>query len=272
ANAGERFTVPIVIKDRFLDSTCANLDSFAELLVAAHGNAKVHLQPDRDLSPTDFITELKSGFTTANALSLPNLSRADEPRLTRLPRFRILDTLINRRKARAYYSAGKQVWSTPVDVASCRDFNVLGGSGAFSGAHVDALVGTWLRTLFGRKLWFVVSCDTMTSADWEKFAEIGDSWDPAGRGRAILLEANDVLWMPPGVKVIHAVLTLDPSLMQGGMLRDDLNLDAILEGLHWIGLHQHATNEAMAWQLGEVLDELRDVFQSEALQRVLDFG
>ncbi|OQN95702.1 hypothetical protein B0A48_18450 [Cryoendolithus antarcticus] len=103
----------------------------------------------------------------------------------------------------------------------------------------------------------------MTSADWEKFAEIGDSWDPSGRGRAILLEANDVLFMPPGVKVTHAVLTLDPSLMQGGMLWDDLNLDAILEGLHWIGLHQHATNEAMAWQLGEVLDELRDVFQSE---------
>nr|OQO32494.1 hypothetical protein B0A51_00903 [Rachicladosporium sp. CCFEE 5018] len=99
----------------------------------------------------------------------------------------------------------------------------------------------------------------MTSADWEKFAEIGDSWDPAGRGRAILLEANDVLFMPPGVKVTHAVLTLDPSLMQGGMLWDDLNLDAILEGLHWIGLPQHATNEAMAWQLGEVLDELRDV-------------
>ena len=34
----------------------------------------------------------------------------------------------------------------------------------------------------------------------------------------IVLEQDDVLLMPPGMRVIHAIFSLGPSLMSGGML------------------------------------------------------
>jgi hypothetical protein len=47
----------------------------------------------------------------------------------------------------------------------------------------------------------------------------------------IILEKDDALLMPPGLRTLHTIFTLGPSLMEGGMLWDEYNIPALLEEL-----------------------------------------
>jgi hypothetical protein len=96
----------------------------------------------------------------------------------------------------------------------------------------------------------------MTTDDWNNFARDGPLWSPGHRGRAILLRNGDVLLLPPGLRFIHAVLKLTPCLMMGGMLWDEKNLLAIIHNLFWIGEHQLTTNEALPFQMRDIIARL----------------
>lgn len=151
--------------------------------------------------------------------------------------------------------------ASPFDIGASQTFDIFGLSGAFSGAHLDFLGGTWLRNLFGVKVWMIVPQHLMTEEDWSAFGRDGDSWDPKEKSRAIILQPGDVFFMPPGVRVIHAVHTLDTCLMNGGVLWDDKTITPTLHTLEWIGRHQAATNEAIPHQLNQILSELEVMSQ-----------
>jgi hypothetical protein len=72
------------------------------------------------------------------------------------------------------------------------------------------------------------------------------------------LEKNDVLLMPPGLRVLHAVFTLEDSLMEGGMMWDEYNIPQLLDELLWVGQNQSCTNEAIAYQLPGIIDSLKN--------------
>jgi hypothetical protein len=74
----------------------------------------------------------------------------------------------------------------------------------------------------------------MTDQDWIDFSKAGSSWNPGTKSRALILSPGDVFFMPPGTRVIHAVLTLETCLMDGGMLWDDVTLLPLLQTIHWI--------------------------------------
>ena len=255
---GEVFTKPIVIRETFADAADYTLDSYGQMLRRTFCGMNIEVQqkgqsPTTPIGVDELLEGLRDGLPL-NALSLDNLSKAIEPAFVRWPRYRLLRDLVVRLKARYQTNTAKQV--RYYDVASCEEFNILGGRGAFSGAHVDALNGTWLRNLFGTKLWFTVLNSSMDDKAWDDFAQHGPLWDASRRARAILLLPGDVFFIPPGLLLIHAVLTIDPCGMQGGTLWDDRNISPILENLQWIGSNQLATNEPIPYQLPEIIQEL----------------
>lgn len=255
---GDTFKKPVVIRESFADSGKYALDAYGDRLKQCIGETSIDVQGDDGPEIADvskFIDQLWEG-QPCNALSLPDLARAIEPELVRTKRFQMLSNLTFRASARSRQSTAKPVRYCDID--SCQNFNILGGRGAFSGAHVDALNGTWLRNLFGTKLWFIIPTESMHSEDWDCFGQDGALWDPGDKARAIPLGPDDVLLLPPGLCVIHAVLTTSPCLMQGGMIWDDKCLPSILQNLFWIGRHQRATNEAMPYQISAILEELED--------------
>jgi hypothetical protein len=272
ASKGQIFSTPLLIREAFTDSDehspCGYADALEQTFIDTKISVRYHqsepeLLPSSDAArlirmPPDTISPKAPNF-----LDLDNLSNAIKPGLTRMPRFRLLERLV--RGARAHFSnqSGKQTFSTPFDVGNCQSFDILGLRGAFSGAHVDALGGTWLRNLFGTKLWMFVPQALMTEQDWKAFGKDGPSWDPESKARAVILRPGDVFFMPPGLRVIHAVLTLETSLMCGGMLWDDFTLLPLLQTIHWIGENQKTTNEALPHQLGEVLNQLERVLSRE---------
>jgi hypothetical protein len=59
--------------------------------------------------------------------------------------------------------------------------------------------------------------------------------------------------MPPGLRRLHTVFTLGPSLTEGGMLWDECNIPALLDELLWVAQNQACTNEAIAYQLPSII-------------------
>jgi hypothetical protein len=64
--------------------------------------------------------------------------------------------------------------------------------------------------------------------------------------------------MPPSTRMLHTVFTLEPSLMEGGMLWDECNIPSLLDELLWVSQNQIYTNEAIAYQLLSIIDALEE--------------
>jgi len=128
---------------------------------------------------------------------------------------------------------------------------------------MDALAATWVRNLCGVKFWMIVRNTEMEEDDWAAFLQSGSHWKPNGKERLVVLETDDVLIMSPGIRIIHAVLTPESNLMEGGMFWDDRNLLNILSVLHNIGRHQASTNEPIPFQLPRIIDRLEKLVSTD---------
>jgi hypothetical protein len=258
ARKGQIFQKPIVIKEKFMDSGMHTIDGVASLLQDVLSNAVIDVRKLDDFQQTsipveDFVASIHTNrFEGANAVNLRNLTGGHQPLFTMLSRFRLLHSLVRRAEGR---TLGKHVTSTLVDVASCTSFSMLGLAGAFSGPHLDNLCGTWVRNLDGAKFWMIIPQEAMES-EWDAFAKSGCTWDPNGKQRLILLEQDDVLLLPPGLRVVHAVHSPINCLMEGGMLWDELNIVQTLESVRWICKNQATTDEAIPYQLHDIIVEL----------------
>ncbi|KAK4551543.1 hypothetical protein LTR86_011106 [Recurvomyces mirabilis] len=119
--------------------------------------------------------------------------------------------------------------------------NLLGFTGSFPGPHVDYLKGTWIRCISGVKAWIIAV--GLTAEDYIEFATQGNFWCPEDKTRIVILEAGDVLWMPPGLLVVHSPITIDNCLMYGGMMWDTNREATIAANIRWIAMHANVTNE-----------------------------
>lgn len=104
--------------------------------------------------------------TSYNALNLRPILQSNRPLLSFIPRYRFLETIC---ELADNVDPGKQLEARSNDVKSCLSFSIMGLTHSFSGAHVDSLLGTWVRCLFGTKFWMIVPSRIMTEADWEDF-------------------------------------------------------------------------------------------------------
>jgi hypothetical protein len=260
AQGGDKFRKPIVIKEQFMDSGMHTVDGLlSEMTKNASKDTSIEIKWLDDIQPMAISlrefstrTNVKSPKEGANALNLRNFTNSHRPLFTMLPRFRLLDYLVARIQNAGL---GKNVGWTPNDVASCLSFNIIGLEGAFSGAHLDSLNGTWVRNLQGIKLWMIVPEKEMEH-EWDTFARMGSTWTPNGKERLVLLERDDVIFMPPGLRILHAVHSMTDCVMEGGMVWDERNVIQILQSIHWICKYQVTTNEALAYQLPSVIEEL----------------
>ena len=127
-------------------------DGYMALLCERYPNQKLDMQNSEtgecvSISITDFLatraesegTDTEESTESSNAINLRRIANADAPLLTRMKRFRLLETLVNRVSNLA---PGKRTCRKAYDISDCLGFNLLGFSGAFSRPHVDSLVGT----------------------------------------------------------------------------------------------------------------------------------
>ncbi|KAK4903940.1 hypothetical protein LTR49_026517 [Elasticomyces elasticus] len=195
---------------------------------------------------------IKEDFTDRGMHTIELFLTLHEPLFTMLPRLRLLETLTERLQG----NVGEKTESFAVDPISHVGFNNLGLSGAFSGPQMSAVCGTWFRNLEGVQYWMVVPEPAMVS-EWEAFKNEGDNWLPGGRERLIVLEEDDVLLIPPGLRVVHAVHSPVSCLTEGGMLWDELSLLETLHSIAWTRENGVITNKDMDHQLPRIVSNLK---------------
>ncbi|KAF2207994.1 hypothetical protein CERZMDRAFT_88080 [Cercospora zeae-maydis SCOH1-5] len=161
-------------------------------------------------------------WADSNALDLHAIANVHRPRFTCL-----LLKFLSPRKRKLGKSSDMQANLDQANkMPSSECFDILYLPGAFSGAHFDALAGTWLRTSTDINLWMII---LESKLDMDCLARERLRYVPHGMERLIILNQDDVLLMPPGFTVVHAVHTMETSLMKGGMLRDHGNIIQTLQ-------------------------------------------
>jgi hypothetical protein len=250
AQAGEIFLKPVVIKEQFSDSGMHTVDGFIRLLQDSCGSLEQSPRFYNDEQSTPRPAECPAACESVqrrefNAdISMPhrlrNIMDAHRPLLTMLPRYRILNTL----KAKVR-NPGR----------SDSSFNVLSLSGSFPGPQLCSSSGTWIRNLDGTQFYTIVAESAMES-EWANFVQAGVAWDPSGRERLIVLERDDVLLIPPGSRIVHAVQSPVDCLVDVGRIWDELDLLKTLRSIRWMQGSQTPDDESILCQLPLIIEEL----------------
>lgn len=267
ASRNEVFDKPILIKEFFSDSGMHTVEGLASQLNDTSPNATIDImsldcEEHEQISVQEFIScagcDQQTGYGVK--ANLRNVTKAHRPLFTMLSRFRLLQSLFDRAQGGIL---GKRTRPFLTSVSGCINFNVLGTAGAFSGPQLNSLSGTWLRNLDGVKLLMMMPELEMQEAEWKAFGKMGSSWAATTGSRLLVLEQDDVLLIPPGSKIVHAIYSLNDDVIEGGLFWDDLNVIGTLRAILWNGKHQIATNEGLAHLLPRIVDELGLLVKSQ---------
>lgn len=257
------FDRPVVIKQRFQDRGMYNIAEYIDMLWQRFPEQEVLIQNSmmgtrNSMSVKDYcvtvaevdLSSPESAAPVSNIINLGRIAQADEPLLTRLPRFGLLSMLADRVEG----VMGRRSQLKLSEVKGSLGFDMLGFSGAFSGSRMDPLVGSWVRCLAGFSIWAIAT--DLDAGDWQRFSIDGRDWSPRGKSRLIVLEQDDVLLMPPGLLAVHANFVPRRCLAEGGMLWDECRIPEIIEGLLYIVKNQQCVDMPPGIELGPLIDSL----------------
>jgi hypothetical protein len=233
ARSGEVFQKPVVIKESFSDAGMHNYERFLSLLEDASNSEEqaevrcINIEEPMCEALGQFTTYLRShpedtnGFWMSTSRSVANCHR---PLFTMLTRFRLLESVTAGINDNRFDLA-----SPPVGMTMSVNSNTISFPGSFSGAYINTAAGGWQRNLSGLQLWVFVPEEAADSSDFADLANGKNGWLPLGRQRLVVLEENDVLFVPPGLRLVQAWHTPVTCLTEQGLLWDDLSVLPILE-------------------------------------------
>ncbi len=212
AHAGEIFTKPLVIKECFSDAGMHTMNQLTRLWASA----------------TDLAAHAPE-YAGAAAINLQNITRSHRPLITMLPRFCLLERLfqrIARKEAR--------------HLTHPTSFTTLSPEGAFSAPRLVASAGMWMRNLEGIKYVSFVP-DKAVLAESAVISDMGMAWDPKENQRYVLLEQDDVFFIPAGLRVIYTIYSPTQGVMEGDFFWDDWTVLSTLFAAE--SMHSHRLSQ-----------------------------
>jgi len=251
---------PILLKELFKDSGLYTLTCVLRCLRRRPMEGKVDVQVRSgrvsEERTAKFVEQLdgKGGASGLNAINIRPLFYGEVSRFVHHGRFQLLQdlaegTLLGGKVGKSLSAdvvetelefsddTGKvktrNVTSHACDIWSSIKFALLSQEGAYSGPHIATPGGTYVRCFFGVKLWFFHNECDMNKDDWDGLQASGYRWQPNDKAHFAVLEEDDVLLMPPGIRMVHAVSTLESAYCEGGMFWDDQNIIQSLDALYW---------------------------------------
>lgn len=266
AKMGKSFAKPIVIKENFTDSdmhtigqTLALLQDFntqPDMAVQLQGASNPAFATDNTELPTPWSPS--DTDSCLNKSHFRNMTKSHRPIFTMLSRFRLLETLTDGHQ----WEAQERIDPSHLNARACTGFNTVSLSGAFSGAHSYTSYGTWTRNLQGTSYFMIVPEKEMGSK-WKTFAKQGDQWLPCGKERLVVLEKDDVLLIPPGSRVVHAIHSASDCLTEGGILWDALNIIETLRAMHWACENHFIAHDPLPSDLLVILQRLKQLVYTQ---------
>lgn len=283
ARSGEVFQKPVVIKESFSDTGMHNYERFLSLLEDASSSDEqvevrcIDIEQPMHEALGKFTAYLRSHPEVTDGLWMStarSVAKCHRPLFTMLNRFRLLESLSEGLHNHHSYSA-----PSPLLKAMSVSFNTISFPGAFSGAYLNTPAGSWQRNLSGVKLWVFVPESEVPLDELASLANQENGWLPRGKQRLVVLEENDVLFVPPGLRLVQAWHTPTTCLTEQGMLWDDLSILSIVESMPWGRQNLAVQDDRAAQQLFRMINNLdclireqpdrfrRDMAQDEFLSR-----
>lgn len=260
---GEVFQQPVVIKEAFTDAGMHDYQHFASLLEdASRSDEQVDVRCLDKKGPmhvplnklTSYLQSRPDSEKDLYASTARSVVKCHRPLFTMLKRFRLLESL-----SEGFNDSRPSTLLKAMSVS----FNTISFPGAFSGACLDTLAGSWHRNLYGVKFLMIVPASDIPVDEIPGLMEPGHEWVPRGKQRLIALEDNDVLFIPPGLRLVQAWYSPGTCLTEQGMLWDELSVLAILESIAWRYQHGFAEDDHVAPQLRRVITNLEQLITKQ---------
>ncbi|KAF2148149.1 hypothetical protein K461DRAFT_283211 [Myriangium duriaei CBS 260.36] len=268
AKQGHIFDRPVIIKQKFTKSKYGEFRQQIMLRRQEFGNRLMEVQNtttgecsvlswkdygDYALSNIDWSSQAdtaKIGNAYNVAARASALVRRKPPLLTEVPRFslaRSLQYLLDP----DYTGVGP----TPAEgVETGPEHDLITFTGSFSFPRTEDGCGSWTRCLNGSIIYLIVP--RPSEHDWDSFARKGHAWSPGGKSKMVLLTPGDVFFMPPGQWLIHAWLTLEPTILEGSTLWDVLAMPKVLKDTKWAAEHQNCVQAPQFHVYPRIIDGL----------------
>ncbi|KAB2099159.1 hypothetical protein AG0111_0g12609 [Alternaria gaisen] len=260
ARSDEVFQKPVVIKESFSDAGMHNYERFLSLLEDASSSEEqaevrcINIDEPMCEALGQFTAYLRAhpedtnGFWMSTLRSVANCHR---PLFTMLARFRLLESV-----TAGLHDNRFNLAPPPLGTTMSVNSNTISFPGSFSGAYVNTAAGSWQRILSGLQLWVFVPEEAVDPSDFADFTNGENDWLPLGRQRLVVLEENDVLFVPPGLRLVQAWHTPVTCLTEQGLLWDDLSVLSILDSM-LLGHEKQAVHEdRSAQQLSRMISNL----------------
>jgi hypothetical protein len=265
--SGFKFKKPIVTTYKFLDSHIHTPEKFVSDLRRFYSRDGCRFRlcdgQVRSITADQLVKIMKDpAKEPPGVLEISSLSKSHIAPFLLNCRFRLFDALSERTKQ------DSGIWKRSNGVTSSdvnpMQFSTLGFPGVFQQPYIDNMVGSQMRVLFGKQRSVIVPYDELTGKERAEFAAAGRQWcPPLDKGQVIPLESNDVVLVPPGVRVIRAVFTDELCLTEGGCVWDFLAVKEILSGLlHVLQHRERACGPATIFPT-QLLDELETWISEE---------
>ncbi|RYO39060.1 hypothetical protein AA0113_g11235 [Alternaria arborescens] len=270
ARSGEVFQKPVVIKELFSDAGMHNYERFLSLLEDAFNSEEqaevrcINIEEPMCEALGQFAAYLRShpkdtnGFWMSTSCSVASCHR---PFFTMLTRFRLLESV-----PAGLHDNRFNLASPPLAMTMSVNSNTISFPGSFSGAYVNTAAGSWQRNLSGIQLWVFVPEEAVDPSDFAGLANREDDWLPLGRQRLVVLKENDVLFVPPGLRLVQVWHTPVTCLTEQGLLWNDLSVLPIIESILVGHEHQAAHEGRNSQQLSRMIRNL-DCLIREQLDR-----
>jgi hypothetical protein len=268
ARSGEVFQKPVVIKESFSDAGMHNYERILSLLEDASSSDEqvevryIDIKQPMHEALGKFTAYLRSERTDGLWMSTArSVAKCHRPLFTMLNRFRLLESL-----SEGLHDDRSKSAQSPLLRAGSGSFNTISFPGAFSGAYLNTPAGSWQRNLSGVKLWVFVPVTGVPLDELASLANEENGWLPRGKQRLVVLEENDVLFVPPGLRLVQAWHTPTTCLTEQGMLWDDLSILSTVESMTRGCEDQAVQDDCAAQQLFRMMNNL-DCLVSEQPDR-----
>ncbi|KAK4503140.1 hypothetical protein PRZ48_006567 [Zasmidium cellare] len=263
ARSGEAFQKPVVIKDSFSDAEMHSYERFLSLLEdSSSSDEQVEVRCIDIKGPmherlAKFTAYLRSrpeqigpldGLWMSTARSIAKCHR---PLFTMLTRFRLLESL-----SEGLYDPRSSSAPSPLLRAMSVSFNTISFPGAFSGPSLNTAAGSWQRNLSGVKLWVFIPEPEVPLDGIAVLAGAENEQLPQGKQRLVVLEENDVLFVPPGLRLVQAWHSPRTCLTEQGMLWDDLSILSVVESMKFGRDNQVVQDDHTSYQLPRMINNL----------------
>ncbi|KAM0695554.1 hypothetical protein Q7P36_005914 [Cladosporium allicinum] len=225
---------PVEIRSKFSPEVFTDLATYIASMRSMYQGLSVKIHQDRrqnTWTPIEAVIEhlnqeVFQPTRSSSVWYMESISRTPPPFFRRLPQFKLLERLIQRRKSRLSGRGEIMSYLSLSDIQNHLTTDVVRPKGSYQEARLETLGHRWITCLFGRCTFHLVS---QPAGDGAAFQTNIDVQEIQGRGQDVVLGPGEVILIP--IMTMYSVTAHESCVTEEGTFWDDKTVYDILAAL-----------------------------------------